>query len=440
MMTMSSLSSFFVIVILLLCLSLITSSSSKFTQHHNNHHMKGLFKITTFHLPSSDKTGSLSSYDLIEFEVEDALGGVVPDRVELTCPSNRREPYDTFKEMYDGRFRIENENVPSRVAAVASSISGSTFHIVSLSSLNRKSTWDSCILRIQINENDHILVTFTYSSSSSFEHQDDGTTSKVFLEYMNNLNLDHTSTACIQVPKHLLNDENSMSLIEEKLGVQHRAKSKMILDGLMGMLKPIFDPIMTAINPLLSAVFGAILGPGFKSSMGGPMGPEFVDMVPRLLNDDFMATLAPSLIGPVSEAASASLGESLIASLRSYLTHGMTERVSSELVPKLFRTLVKEIPPEVEARTSKGIAERVTVTLTHILVRSLTHSVAPALVHTITHNPMQDYYCYYCYHHGVYCSYCHYAPLQVYYTQYYSAYYSAYYADYYSKWVSNEEL
>ena len=69
--------------------------------------------------------------------------------------------------------------------------------------------------------------------------------------------------------------------------------------------------------------------------------------------------------------------------------------------------------------------------LGHILPRSLTQALVPALTHTMTHSPLQDYYCYYCYHHQVYCSYCHYAPSQLYYAQYYASYYSQYYANYY---------
>ena len=53
-------------------------------------------------------------------------------------------------------------------------------------------------------------------------------------------------------------------------------------------------------------------------------------------------------------------------------------------------------------------------------------------MHTLTHNPLQDYYCYYCFHHKVYCQYCHYAPSQLYYAMFYTGYYSQYYTNYYA--------
>jgi hypothetical protein len=68
----------------------------------------------------------------------------------------------------------------------------------------------------------------------------------------------------------------------------------------------------------------------------------------------------------------------------------------------------------------------------HILPRALAYSVVPALVHTISHSPLQDYYCYYCFKHKAYCSYCHYAPQQLYYAQYYTEYYVEYFSQYYA--------
>ena len=79
-----------------------------------------------------------------------------------------------------------------------------------------------------------------------------------------------------------------------------------------------------------------------------------------------------------------------------------------------------------------------------VLPKALAHSIVPALVHTISHSPLQDYYCYYCYTHGSYCSYCHYAPQQLYYAQYYTSYYAEYFTEYYADkydyaWQNDEE-
>jgi len=97
--------------------------------------------------------------------------------------------------------------------------------------------------------------------------------------------------------------------------------------------------------------------------------------------------------------------------------------MSGKLTEMLGQTLPK---PVVEGIATDGVmkmARKVTHTLTHMLPRSLSHTVVPALMQTLTHAPIMDYYCYYCHKHQKYCAYCQYQPTQNYYAMYYTGQY-----------------
>jgi len=72
-----------------------------------------------------------------------------------------------------------------------------------------------------------------------------------------------------------------------------------------------------------------------------------------------------------------------------------------------------------------------------MLSRSLPHTLVASLVHSLTHSPLTDYYCYYCHAHQTYCQYCTTEPKQSYWALYYAGYYSSYYADYYSRYYAD---
>lgn len=116
--------------------------------------------------------------------------------------------------------------------------------------------------------------------------------------------------------------------------------------------------------------------------------------------------------------------EGLAESLMVYITDQVTNELVEPLSSKLATSLGATIPPKVEADTPRKLASHVTKSLVHSLTRSVSHSVVPSLVHTLTHSPLQDYYCYYCFHHKTYCQYCQYSPSQLYYALYYTGFYS----------------
>lgn len=49
-----------------------------------------------------------------------------------------------------------------------------------------------------------------------------------------------------------------------------------------------------------------------------------------------------------------------------------------------------------------------------------TGCVVSTLTETLTHQPLEDYYCYYCNKYQQYCEYCKLAPTRMYYNQYYA--------------------
>ena len=156
-------------------------------------------------------------------------------QVELTCP-DRKVPFSVFERLSKDRFKIRNPDVSSDVASIGSSISrrSDTFHLVSSSSSNIK--WNSCILRLQTQKENHILIHFSASSSASVLDSDedivrysDEITRSSFMKYIHNLVPENETTTRVPIPTKLKNDENAITRIEESMDLSHRLKTKFIL-------------------------------------------------------------------------------------------------------------------------------------------------------------------------------------------------------------------
>ncbi len=143
--------------------------------------------------------------------------------------------------------------------------------------------------------------------------------------------------------------------------------------------------------------------------------------------------LSETLVPPLLETLSAQIEQSTIELTQRYVTKGVTAMLSMDLTESINAGLVESIPSdELHQKIGLRTARLMTRPLNHILSRSLSHAIVPSLLHTTSHNPLQDFYCYYCFHHKAYCQYCTYAPSQVYYAIYYAGFYSNYYSDYYA--------
>ena len=211
-------------------------------------------------------------------------------------------------------------------------------------------------------------------------------------------------------------------------------------EKLPGLMLPTMIGIMLPIQKLLASLFGHSIEEKMHSSGG-------MEIREGLLKD-VVETLAPKVITGVSNgivpelmaSVPETVSESLAEILQTYLIEDLREREESSfgesLSVALGETLAKNSAPE-EGRL---VAQRVSLSLVHTLTRSLAHTVVPALSQTLSHSPMQDYYCYYCFHKKTYCQYCSYAPAQLYYSMYYAGFYSTYYGDYYSNYFKDPEM
>mmetsp|Transcript_3257 Transcript_3257/g.5046 ORF Transcript_3257/g.5046 Transcript_3257/m.5046 type:complete len:189 (-) Transcript_3257:55-621(-) len=100
------------------------------------------------------------------------------------------------------------------------------------------------------------------------------------------------------------------------------------------------------------------------------------------------------------------------------------------------RTVTEKTMPLAAALATERTATRAREIMVPILAKSLTHSLVASLSETMTHSPLQDYYCYYCATKKEYCEYCQASSSQRYYAMYYAGYYSSWYSGlYHSQYV-----
>ena len=111
-------------------------------------------------------------------------------------------------------------------------------------------------------------------------------------------------------------------------------------------------------------------------------------------------------------------------------------KIAEAAVPPLSDMLSLSAVSAIATRATEEVGMKIARITSHQLAltlgKSIPNAAIPAIVHTITHSPLQDYFCYYCYTHKTYCLYCNYAPSQLYYAQYYANFYSSYYPLYYA--------
>ncbi len=85
------------------------------------------------------------------------------------------------------------------------------------------------------------------------------------------------------------------------------------------------------------------------------------------------------------------------------------------------------------SRLAKANIPRLTTLLSarvmgHMLTRALTLTVVPALSHTLSHAPYQEFWCRRCIEEQKMCSRCYYTADKIYYSMVFASYYSTYYS------------
>jgi len=78
------------------------------------------------------------------------------------------------------------------------------------------------------------------------------------------------------------------------------------------------------------------------------------------------------------------------------------------------------------------IADPIVTGMSHVLTRAVTHSLAPTLSFTLSHNAAEHVACAYCRSYNSYCDQCAMDTEEIYTRQYTAYYYAAYYSDYFS--------
>ena len=121
--------------------------------------------------------------------------------------------------------------------------------------------------------------------------------------------------------------------------------------------------------------------------------------------------------------------------IQEYVSNDLPERLAMPIAARITEETVNQVPLKMGKKAPDHTARLLAKTLSNTLSRSLPHAIVPSLMHTVSHNPLQDYYCYYCFHMKTYCQYCTYAPSQIYYAMYYTGYFSTYYSSYYTLWM-----
>jgi len=171
--------------------------------------------------------------------------------------------------------------------------------------------------------------------------------------------------------------------------------------------------------------------------------PAALDMsFEHLVVNNLMSSLQQPLntIFPYSIAAAvqARLPPLVAKKVSDNVVQDVTMRVVLPVAQRVQRKLARVLPENVEKDAVANIVNGAGADLTHILSLSIPAALTPSLLHTMTHDPQQDYYCYYCEKRELYCKFCHKQRADTarnnYYAEYYTGYYSRYYGNYYKNY------
>lgn len=212
----------------------------------------------------------------------------------------------------------------------------------------------------------------------------------------------------------------------------------------------LFIPVLQQIIPFLISLVGIeaggvgqkakrqVLGEGVQTASADIAHQVYVQLFQAL-----KAHMLETALPPLTETIGENVGESVIELVKSSIISSIPDKIKMPIAEVLTKNVQNAVPTMIDDHTPKYTAVMLAKSINHRLPRSLAHAIVPSLIHSLTHNPMEDYYCYYCFHHKTYCQYCNYGPEQLYYAMYYTGFYSTYYTDYYVDWMyrkMNEDM
>jgi hypothetical protein len=209
------------------------------------------------------------------------------------------------------------------------------------------------------------------------------------------------------------------------------AEETTAVSGIFGLIKGVFQPVM------------GLLGDALGASLGGQVFSAVSEVAIPGLIDDISLELTRSTGQMILQMVIPSVSETLDDQIAATLSHELANYVSVAAGNKITQSVEKQVTDEVGRNVAdrfpkESLAINVVYQLGKMLTKSVSASLVPALTHTMTHQPLMDYYCYYCYYNKQYCRYCQYAPQQTYWGYWYAGYFSSYYADYWSKFYSEQ--
>ena len=213
------------------------------------------------------------------------------------------------------------------------------------------------------------------------------------------------------------------------------APVKGILDKIKGLTDPVLIGILAPFKMLFANWMSDRTNEGLNAVLPSEVASTVQDSVQREAQPGMSVGMTVNLGPALAESLPDKIDSAVSADAAAQIAALITGNTVIPLSDMITLSTVSEIATMATKYSANKIAHLTTHNLGNALGRAIPHATVPALVHVVSHNPMQDYYCYYCYQHKTYCQYCSYAPSQLYYASYYTGIYSTYYTNYYSDYV-----
>eukprot|EP00939_MAST-03C_sp_MAST-3C-sp1_P005110 g5110.t1 len=184
---------------------------------------------------------------------------------------------------------------------------------------------------------------------------------------------------------------------------------------------------------------------GTTSYLGGPFQPSvFMQLQTELPSTTIPSQSGFNLADEITASVTDNLVDDLSASVRVGLDNFLPSKIRQVVVRSSSRAITAQMTTSLGQSLAKMLVELLTLSMTAIptrkivetMVPSLTASIAPAVVHSLTRDPKSDYYCSYCLYQDAYCSLCQKAMMSHefrdnevnHFARYYAQYYAGFYA------------
>eukprot|EP00750_Incisomonas_marina_P030296 INCI7450.3.p1 GENE.INCI7450.3~~INCI7450.3.p1 ORF type:complete len:612 (+),score=105.15 INCI7450.3:303-2138(+) len=181
------------------------------------------------------------------------------------------------------------------------------------------------------------------------------------------------------------------------------------------------DPSGDAAPGGLGMMLGGGLASGIQSRVEANAGqftdPNLVAEVTQMVRDRLTSQLSSALVDPLTDTLVAAVTEATVGSLQRSVAKRVTEALAVSISRQTDRlvegghgtgTWIRgrghgSFQRRLGQKVGTALARRLMTSMTSLLAEALSHSIIPSLLHTVSHSPLQDYYCYYCYKHKAYC-------------------------------------